>query len=591
MAVPRTFMLDYRYLMQGYRGSLIALTGWILLMQVAALAEPYALKYVVDGVLSHSIHDVRTLLVVVVVLVLILNVGSYIQIGKNKRINELIFRIERDIFKRCAEKLMILPLSFHERENAGLLISKVTKGLSKIIDITALLLYEIGSLILQTIVTAVVIGLMAPKALIVFVPIVLVFTYVTYRLKKHLAPLRKKRHEDDSSSYEHLGEATVNIATVQTFGQEGRESAEMGKVRDAIYEQGIPEFRTHFRYDYLRNTIVNVGRLTVIALCAWDAINGDLSMGTFVFVVALADRVFIGCYRIGAIFDRTQEAAESVGRLVDVLQADEEVKDPPNPVVAPPFKGSVSFSGVTHVYPVKHRDDFGKPTTPALADIEIEIRSGETIGVVGRSGGGKSTLAKLLLRVNDPTAGRVAIDGIDVKLMRRSDFRRQIGYVSQDIDIFSGDVSENIAYGVPDADEAAIIKAAMAADIHDFIMSKPEGYKTMVGNRGMRLSGGQKQRIGIARAVLKNPRILVLDEATSQIDSISDEKIHRAIAELRKDRTTIIIAHRLSTVQDADRIIVIDGRILEIGTDAELKAKASFYAEMIRIQQDHESKL
>lgn len=589
--VMRTFTQDYRYLMRAYRGSLAAIAVWLLVIQVAALAEPYALKYVVDGVLSRRIHDADSLLVVVLVLVLILNVGSYVQIGKNKRINELIFRVERDIFKRCAEKLMMLPLSFHERENAGLLISKVTKGLTKIIDITALLLYEIGALGVQTLVTAVVIGLMAPKALLVFLPIVFVFTYVTYRLKTHLAPLRKKRHDDDSSSYEHLGEATVNIATVQTFGQEGREAAEMGKVRDEIYERGIPEFRTHFRYDYLRNTIVNVGRLTVIALCAWDAINGTLSMGTFVFVVALADRVFIGCYRIGAIFDRTQEAAESVGRLVEVMRADEEVKDPPNPVDPPAFKGHIVFSGVTHVYPVKHRDDEGNPTTPALSDINLEIRPGETIGVVGRSGGGKSTLAKLLLRVNDPTIGRVTIDGLDVRMMRRADFRKQIGYVSQDIDIFDGDIAQNIAYAVPDADEEAIVRAAIAADIHDFVMSKPDGYKTMVGNRGMRLSGGQKQRIGIARAVLKNPRILVLDEATSQIDSISDDKIHRAIAELRKNRTTIIIAHRLSTVQDADRIAVIDGRILEIGTHDELKAKEGLYTEMIRIQQDFESKL
>ena len=587
----RTFTHDYRYLMSSYRGSLILIFAWILLMQVAALAEPYALKYVVDGVLTRRIHDGETLFAVIAVLVIILNVGSMVQIGKNKRINELIFRIERDIFKRCAEKLMILPLSFHERENAGLLISKVTKGLTKIIDITALLLYEIGSLGIQTLVTAVVIGLMAPKALLVFLPIVVVFTYVTYRLKTHLAPLRKQRHDDDGGSYEHLGEATVNIATVQTYGQEGREIAEMARVRDGIYERGIPEFRTHFRYDYLRNTIVNVGRLIVIALCAWDAINGHLSMGTFVFVVALADRVFIGCYRIGAIFDRTQEAAESVGRLVEVMQADEEVKDPPNPVEPPPFKGRVTFSGVTHVYPVKHRDDQGKPTKPALSDVELDVRPGETIGVVGPSGGGKSTLAKLLLRVNDPTMGRVCIDGIDVRMMRRADFRRQIGYVSQDIDIFDGDVGQNIAYGVPDADEQAIIRAATIANIHDFIMSKPDGYRTRVGNRGMRLSGGQKQRIGIARAVLKNPRILVLDEATSQIDSISDDKIHRAIAELRKDRTTIIIAHRLSTVQDADRIVVIDGRILEIGTHAELKAKENLYAEMIRIQQDIDDKL
>lgn len=580
-----TFAQDYRSLMRAYRGSLASVAVWILGVQLVALAEPYAMKYVVDGVHSRQIHAGETLLAVIAVLLIILSVGSWVQIGKNLRINELVFRVERDIFKRCAEKLMILPLSFHERENAGLLVSKVTKGLTKVIDVTALLLYEIGALVLQALVTAAVIALMVPKALAVFFPVVGVFIYVTYRLKRHLAPLRKRRHDDDGRSYEHLGEATVNIATVQAFGQERREIDAMAEVRDGIYDRGVPEYRTFFRYDYLRNTIVNAGRLAVIAICAWDAINGGLSMGTFVFIVALADRVFIGCYRIGTIFDRAQEAAESVGRLVGVLREDEEVKDPPNPIDLTACEGRVTFSGVTHLYPVKHPADVGRPTKPALADIELDIRPGETVGIVGPSGGGKSTLAKLLLRALDPTAGRVAIDGIDVRLMRRSDFRRQIGYVSQDIDIFDGDIATNIAYGVPDAAQDDIVRAAKVANIHDFILSKPDGYRTLVGNRGMRLSGGQKQRIGIARAVLKDPKILVLDEATSQIDSISDDKIHRAIATLRQGRTTIIIAHRLSTVQDADRIVVIDGRIQEVGTHAELKANAQLYAEMIRIQQ------
>lgn len=588
----RRFYRDYWYLMRPYHGSLVLLAGWILLMQVTALAEPYALKFVVDGVLTRRIRDAGGLVGVLAVLFVVLKAGSFVQIGKNKRINELIFRVERDIFKRCAEKAMSLPLSFHERENAGLLISKVTRGLNKTLEFTSLLLYEIGALSIQTCVTAAVIAIMAPKALFVFLPIVSAFAYATYRLKKRLAPARKKRHDDDDGSYERLGETTVNIATVQAFGQSAREAAEMGEVRDGIYDRAMPEFRTFYRYDYVRNAIVNLGRMTVIGICAWDAMNGALSMGTFVFVVALADRVFIGCYRIGAIFDRSQEAAESVGRLVEVLETDEEVKDPPNPVAPPPFKGQLTFSGVTHIYPAKHPDDADKPTKPALADIDLEIRPGETIGIVGPSGGGKSTLAKLLLRVNDPTAGRVLIDGIDVRMMRRADFRRQIGYVSQDIDIFDGDIAQNIAYGMPGADQEAIIAAAKIANIHDFIMSKKDGYRTRVGNRGMRLSGGQKQRIGIARAVLKDPRILVLDEATSQVDSISDAKIHRAIGELRKGRTIIIIAHRLSTVQDADRIVVIDeGHIREIGTHEELKAKESLYAEMVRIQQDFEAKL
>lgn len=581
----RSFFRDYRYLMKDYRIALTTVIGWIVLMQITALAEPYALKYVIDGVMSHRIQTQGKLLLVLSGLLLILNVGSAVQIGKNLRINELIFRVERDLFKRCADRLMTLSLSFHERENSGLLISKVAKGLTKTVEITALLLYEIGPLIVQTLVASVVIGLMVPKVLLAFLPTVAVFTYVTHRLKEYLAPLRKKRHDADDDSYEHLSEATINILTVQTFAQERYESELMGKKRDDIYERGIPEFRTHFHFDFLKNNIVNLGRLANVGICAWGAINGELSMGGFVFVATLADRVFIGCYRIGSIFDRTQEAAESSGRLVEVLQTEEEIADPPNPIDPPTFEGRVTISRVTHLYSAKHPDDVGKPTKPALSDVDIDILPGETIGLVGPSGGGKSTLAKLILRTIDPTRGYVSIDGIDVRMMRKADFRRQIGYVSQDIDIFDGTIAKNIAYGSPGADEEAIIRAAKSADIHDFIMSKPDGYATKVGVRGMRLSGGQKQRIGIARAILRDPRILILDEATSQIDSVSDEKIHRALGELRRGRTTIIIAHRLSTVQDADRIAVIDGHILEIGTHAELKSNDELYAKMIRIQQ------
>ncbi len=586
----RAFIKEYLYLMRPYRAALVSLMCWILLMQMTALGEPYALKYVVDGILSHKIATAGSLVIILSALYAFLTIGSAVQIAKNRRIVNLVFRLNSDLFKRCAKKLLALPLSFYERSNAGLLISKVAKGVGKTEDVTSTLLYEIVPLAIQTTVTSVIIGCFSLRALAMFLIAVALFTSVTYHVKRRLAPARKRRHDEDSQSYEYLGEMAVNIATVQTCAQEEREWRKIADLWDGIIERSIGEFRTHFRFDYGRNSIVNLGRDVVLGICAWpvmrQAVGDAMSIGTFVFIISLADKVFVGCYRIGAIFDRVQEASDSVARMVALLETEETIKDPPNPVEAPEFRGAVSFEGVTHQYPAKRPREAAKRNGPALSEISLEVRPGETIGLVGPSGGGKSTLVKLLLRIDDPTFGRIRIDGIDLRLMRRADFRRQIGYVSQEVEIFDGSVAYNIAYGRSDASQEQIAAASKAANIHEFISSLPDGYDELVGNRGMRLSGGQRQRIGIARALIMNPRILVLDEATSQVDSISEAKIQGAIENLRGARTIIMIAHRLSTVKNADRIVVIDeGRIREIGTHAQLKEKAGLYLELMRQQQ------
>lgn len=585
----REFLRTYWTLVSPYKKRFYAAIFWILMLQIVALAEPYGVKIVVDRVQENGIGGLGDLAAILGILLAALTAGGVVLILRNWSALMTCFPVIRDIPKNAGRKLLALPLSFHERENTGLLMGKITKGMHKSDEITAMLLWETFPLGLQTIVTTAVIATYSLPAVGVFLLTLVVFLTLTYKIKVRMAPVRRKRYEDDGKADEMLGQSITNVATVQAFAQERRENGALKEVRDGIYDRMVEEFRFHVKFDFVRNMIVSLGRVTVLGVCAWAAMPGEMSMGTFVFVVALADKVFLGCYRFGAYFDRIQEASESVSRLVKVMETPEKIVDPPNPVDPPDFRGRIEFRDVTYLYDAKLAAEEDRPTRPALSDVNLEFAPGETIGIVGMSGSGKSTLVKLLLRIDDPTQGAIRIDGIDLRMMRRSDFRRQFGYVPQEVEIFDATIAENIAYGRPDAKPEEIVAAAKAADAHGFIERMRKGYETVVGNRGMRLSGGQRQRVGIARAILMNPRVLIFDEATSHVDTISEAKIMRALRELRKGRTTLIIAHRLSTVKNADRIVVLEeGRVRQTGTHRELLANEGLYAELIRRQREED---
>jgi len=588
----RSFSHDYWYLMRTYKPLLWRAVLWVLLMQVVALAEPYGLKYVIDRVQASSITSVGTLASILGVLLVALTVGNFVQVFKNWRIFQAMFPITRDLPGKAAGKLFGLPLSFHERENGGELLGKVIKGVNRTEDVTGSLFFDIGSLLIQTAVTASVIGWYSHEALYVFLVVVAIFSIATLKFKQRMMPVRSRRHDEDSRADKLFGQAIGNVATVQAFAQEDYERNRIREIREGIYVRQLDEFKRYLQFDFVKNQLVSLGRVSVIGLCAWSALGGSMGMGTFVFVVALTEKVFIGCYRMGNIFDRVQEATESVHRLVQVLEAEEHLVDPPNPVDASTLDGRVAFRGVTHVYGAKMPKDEAKATRPALSEVDLEIRAGEFIGIVGPSGGGKSTLIKLLHRIDDPTKGSVLLGGVDLTMLSRPAFRQRIGYVPQEVEIFDGTIAENIAYGKHDATPEEIERAAKIANAHGFIMRMKDGYAQMVGNRGMRLSGGQKQRVGIARAVLLDPTVFIFDEATSHVDSISEDKIMKAIDAIRRDKTTIMIAHRLSTVQSADRIVVMEeGCVVQVGSHAELMTDDGLYRRLVDLQRADEEAL
>jgi ATP-binding cassette subfamily B protein len=306
------------------------------------------------------------------------------------------------------------------------------------------------------------------------------------------------------------------------------------------------------------------------------AVNGKMSVGTYSVLVFLIQRLLWPLTRLGDTFDQYQRAMASTNRVMDLLDTPIAIHTGEIDLPVATVRGEVELRNVTFAY---------QDRLPIIKNLSLHIPAGKTIAIVGSTGSGKSTLVKLLLRLYEVQSGTITVDGIEIQQLNLRDLRRCIGLVSQDVFLFHGSVAENIAYGSFDASDDEIIKAAKVAEAHQFIERLPQGYETIVGERGQKLSGGQRQRIAIARAILKNPPILILDEATSAVDNETEAAIQRSLERITVNRTTIAIAHRLSTIRNADRIYVMEyGQFVESGTHQELLEKNGVYASLWRVQ-------
>ncbi|MCA0271570.1 MAG: ATP-binding cassette domain-containing protein [Proteobacteria bacterium] len=558
-----------------YRGMIVMAGLALTLTASVSLVLPLAVRRVIDG-FSQGAELLDSYFAGALVIAALLALGTGARYFLVTQLGE---RVVADIRKAVFDRVIGMSPAFYERTMTGEVVSRITTD-------TTLILSVIGSSVSVALRNVLILlgGLVmlfvtAPKlTLLVFLIVPAVVVPIITQGRK-LRVLSRENQDWIAQSSGAASEALGAVQTVQAFTHEAEARGEFGKVTEASYASASRRIRTRTLMTIIVIFLVFGGVVGVLWIGARDVRAGVMSAGELVQFVIYAVMAAGSVAALSEIWGELQRAAGATERLVELLGATDSVIDPAKPVaLTRPAKGDIRFEGVTFRYPTR-------PDQSALAGIDLHIQPGETVALVGPSGAGKTTVIQLLLRFYDPQAGRILLDGIPLTGMKRSDFRRAMALVPQDPVIFAASARENIRYGRPEASDAEVEAAARAAAAHDFIAALPDGYASNLGERGVMLSGGQKQRIAIARAILRDAPVLLLDEATSALDAESERLVQRAVDELAKDRTTIIVAHRLATVKKAHRIVVFDqGRIVATGSHDALVAEGGLYARLARLQ-------
>jgi ABC-type multidrug transport system fused ATPase/permease subunit len=368
------------------------------------------------------------------------------------------------------------------------------------------------------------------------------------------------------------------IRVIQAFGQERHELDRFTQRSTQYYEERVRGIRYWSTFFPAMGFVASLGMVIVLGFGVYRIFSGALSLGGLVAFISYVASFYEPINRLVQVDNTVQQAIAAGERVFELLDTVPEIEDAPDAIKLPVIQGAVAFEGVSFRYGTGEE---------VLRDVSFQMQPGQVVALVGPSGAGKTSIANLIPRFYDPVRGRITVDGYDIKKVKLASLRKQIAVVLQETFLFNGTVRENITYGKPDASEEEMIAAAKAAYAHEFIMNLPQGYDTEIGERGVKLSGGQKQRLALARAILTDPRILILDEATSSVDAEAEYLIQRALEKVLEGRTALIIAHRLSTIRHADRIIALeDGRIVEVGDHHELLARGGLYSQMYRRQYD-----
>lgn len=571
-----SFVLPYKGMLAG------ALTA-LLFTAAISLSLGQGVRLIIDnGFVAGSAEQLTDAILIMVVMISLLAIGTFTRFYLMSWLGE---RVSADIRKRVFEQLVSLHPSYFEENRSGELMSRLTTDttlLQSIIGSSFSMALRSTLMLIGGLIMLLVTNFKLSLIVVAFVPVVLLPMMI---FGKKVRTLSRKSQDSIADISTYAGEIIQNIKVVQSYTREQQERKAFGAEAETAFmvaKQRIKQRSILIAFAILLS-------YTAISIMLWvggmDVLSGTITGGELAAFVFYAIMVAGSVATISEVYGELQRAAGSAERLLELMSVESEITMPTKPQQINSVSSSViQFENVSFNYP-------SRPDDAALSNINLTILPGEVVALVGPSGAGKTTLFELLQRFYDPQHGQILYKDSCIVNLEPSKLREQMGMVPQHPILFSADVWHNIRYGSPDADETMIISAAKRAHADDFVSALPDGYKSFLGEQGVRLSGGQKQRIALARAILKDPEVLLLDEATSALDAESEHHVQAALNELMKNRTTLIIAHRLSTVVHADRIVLMDkGKIVDIGNHQQLLEKSPLYQRLCELQFDHADK-
>ncbi|MBV8993693.1 MAG: ABC transporter ATP-binding protein, partial [Pseudonocardiales bacterium] len=556
------------YLLNHRRNVVLALTG-ALLGSVCQALVPLIARQIVDGVIVR--HDSPLWLwLALLIAVAVASFGlAYLRRYRGGQVG---LQVQYDLRNAMHDHLQAMDLDNLGRMPTGQLVARANSDALLVQGLLNFFPLMSGNVLLMVISLGVMFYL-SPLLAIVSMIVAPVLVAISYRMRWRVFPASWDAQQREGDVAQIVDEDVNGVRVVKAFGQEDRELGRIVEAAKSLYGARMRAVRLQACYQPLLKVIPSIGQVAILAFGGWLVLHHHITLGTFLAFSTYIAQFVAPARQFAGVIAIAQQARAAVERIFQLLDLPPTIADAADAVELPPLRGEITFSDVHFGY---------GEGPPVLRGFDLCIASGERVAIVGPSGSGKSTVAMLVARFHDPDSGGVAVDGHDLRTVTLKSLRRQVGMAFEESFLFSDSLRANIGYGRPDATDDEIEQAAQIAQAHDFIAELPSGYDTMVGERGLTLSGGQRQRIALARAILADPRILILDDATSAIDAKVEQAVHAALREVLANRTTLLIAHRLSTLHLADRIVVLDqGRIVDQGSHDDLVTRSALYRTLI----------